>query len=94
MIGALYRYMNEADPRHFQPMNANFGLLDELTEKVRDKKQKREMFSARALRVMNDWIEANGICERAADEVPRKDRGTIQDLSNKFGESVSLSGPT
>ena len=94
MIGALYRHMNEADPRHFQPMNANFGLLDELTEKVRDKKQKREMFSARALRVMNDWIEANGICERAAGEVIRKDRGTVQDLSNKFAESVSLSGPT
>jgi len=26
MLGALYRYMNEADPKHFQPMNANFGL--------------------------------------------------------------------
>src|SRR5207247_9669260 len=23
MLGALYRYLREADPRHFQPMNAN-----------------------------------------------------------------------
>src|SRR6478736_3024728 len=29
ILGALYRYLHEADPRHFQPMNANFGLLDE-----------------------------------------------------------------
>ncbi|HET7600123.1 MAG TPA: methylenetetrahydrofolate--tRNA-(uracil(54)-C(5))-methyltransferase (FADH(2)-oxidizing) TrmFO [Gemmatimonadales bacterium] len=28
MLGALYRYLREADPRHFQPMNANFGLLE------------------------------------------------------------------
>ena len=26
MLGALYRYLREADPKHFQPMNANFGL--------------------------------------------------------------------
>ncbi|HXE57150.1 MAG TPA: methylenetetrahydrofolate--tRNA-(uracil(54)-C(5))-methyltransferase (FADH(2)-oxidizing) TrmFO [Gemmatimonadales bacterium] len=31
MLGGLYRYLREADPRHFQPMNANFGLLDPLT---------------------------------------------------------------
>jgi len=61
MLGALYRYMREADPAHFQPMNANFGLLDELPEKVRDKKQKREKFAERALREMQDWIEANGV---------------------------------
>ena len=61
MLGALYRYMREADPKHFQPMNANFGLLDELPERVRDKKQKREMFAERALRDMQLWIEANSI---------------------------------
>ena len=61
MIGALYRYMNEADPKHFQPMNANFGLLDELPEQIRDKKRKRELFSERALGDMQAWIEANSI---------------------------------
>jgi methylenetetrahydrofolate--tRNA-(uracil-5-)-methyltransferase len=57
MLGALYRYMREADPRHFQPMNANFGLLDELPVTVRDKKKKREMFAERALDDMKAWIE-------------------------------------
>jgi methylenetetrahydrofolate--tRNA-(uracil-5-)-methyltransferase len=61
MLGALYRYMREADPKHFQPMNANFGLLDDLAERVRDKKKKREMFAERSLREMQSWIELNGI---------------------------------
>jgi methylenetetrahydrofolate--tRNA-(uracil-5-)-methyltransferase len=61
MLGSLYRYMREADPAHFQPMNANFGLLDDLGEKIRDKKRKRELFAERALRDMQAWIEANDV---------------------------------
>jgi len=61
MLGALYRYMREADPAHFQPMNANFGLLDDLPERVRDKKRKRELFAERALRNMQAWIDANSV---------------------------------
>jgi len=56
MLGALYRYLREADPKHFQPMNANFGLLDDLPEKIRDKKKKREMFAERALSEMTAWV--------------------------------------
>jgi methylenetetrahydrofolate--tRNA-(uracil-5-)-methyltransferase len=56
MLGALYRYLREADPKHFQPMNANFGLLDDLPEKIRDKKLKREKFAERALSAMQEWL--------------------------------------
>jgi methylenetetrahydrofolate--tRNA-(uracil-5-)-methyltransferase len=59
MLGALYRYLREADPKHFQPMNANFGLLDDLPEHVRDKKRKRELFAERALSSMTAWADAN-----------------------------------
>jgi len=55
MMGALYRYMREADPKHFQPMNANFGLLDDLAETPRDKALKRQMFADRALSAMREW---------------------------------------
>jgi methylenetetrahydrofolate--tRNA-(uracil-5-)-methyltransferase len=55
MLGALYRYLHEADPRHFQPMNANFGLLDELPAPIRDKRRKREAFAARAMRDIAAW---------------------------------------
>jgi methylenetetrahydrofolate--tRNA-(uracil-5-)-methyltransferase len=40
MIGALCRYVSEADPHHFQPMNANFGLFPPVPGiKRREKKQ-------------------------------------------------------
>jgi methylenetetrahydrofolate--tRNA-(uracil-5-)-methyltransferase len=55
MIGALYRYLREADPKHFQPMNANFGLLDDLPEVIRDKRKKREAFAERALTTIESW---------------------------------------
>jgi methylenetetrahydrofolate--tRNA-(uracil-5-)-methyltransferase len=59
MLGALYRYMREADPRHFQPMNANFGLVDELGQRVKDKRVKKERLAERALGVMTEWRDAN-----------------------------------
>jgi methylenetetrahydrofolate--tRNA-(uracil-5-)-methyltransferase len=61
MIGALYRYMNEADPKHFQPMNANFGLVDDLPTRVKDKKRKRELLAERALGEMRAWIEEQNV---------------------------------
>jgi len=36
-------------------------LIDDLSEKVRDKKRKREMFAERALADMRNWIEANAV---------------------------------
>jgi methylenetetrahydrofolate--tRNA-(uracil-5-)-methyltransferase len=58
MLGALYRYLREADPRHFQPMNANFGLVDELPQPIRDRRVKREKLAQRALAVMESWADA------------------------------------
>ena len=55
MLGGLYRYLRDADPRHFQPMNANFGLLDELSDRIRDKRIKRERFAERALAAIEAW---------------------------------------
>jgi methylenetetrahydrofolate--tRNA-(uracil-5-)-methyltransferase len=55
MLGALYRYLREADPAHFQPMNANFGLVDELPGRIKDKRVKREQIAERALADMTRW---------------------------------------
>jgi methylenetetrahydrofolate--tRNA-(uracil-5-)-methyltransferase len=55
MLGALYRYLREAEPAHFQPMNANFGLVDDLPARVKDKRLKREQIAARALDDMTRW---------------------------------------
>jgi methylenetetrahydrofolate--tRNA-(uracil-5-)-methyltransferase len=53
MLGALYRYLREADPKHFAPMNANFGLLEELPDAPRDKAVKRERYAERALEALS-----------------------------------------
>ena len=58
MLGALYRHLRDAEPRHFQPMNANFGLLDELDVRVKDRKRKKEMMAERALAAMEAWRSA------------------------------------
>jgi len=56
MLGGLYRYLREADPRHFQPMNANFGLLDPLATKVK-KADRRAALVERAVRDFQAWKE-------------------------------------
>jgi methylenetetrahydrofolate--tRNA-(uracil-5-)-methyltransferase len=61
MLGALYRYLREADPKHFQPMNANFGLLVELENPPRDKAKRKEAYAERALRDLRGWAEASGV---------------------------------
>src|SRR5215207_4418736 len=58
MLGALYRYLREADPKHFQPMNANFGLVDDLPGRVKDKRRKRELIAERALAELESWRDA------------------------------------
>lgn len=57
MLGGLVRYLREADPAHFQPMNANFGLVDDLPERIRDKREKRERIAERALAALAEWAE-------------------------------------
>jgi methylenetetrahydrofolate--tRNA-(uracil-5-)-methyltransferase len=56
MLGGLYRYLAEADPKHFQPMNANFGLLEPLAGKVK-KDRKKELLVERARADMDRFLE-------------------------------------
>ncbi|MFQ5703375.1 MAG: methylenetetrahydrofolate--tRNA-(uracil(54)-C(5))-methyltransferase (FADH(2)-oxidizing) TrmFO [Gemmatimonadales bacterium] len=57
MLGGLLRYVNRADPNNFQPMNANFGLLPPLDERIRDKRRKRLLLAERALAEMRGFAE-------------------------------------
>ena len=56
MLGGLYRYLRAADPKHFQPMNANFGLLEPLPGKVR-KDRKKELLVERAQAEFERFME-------------------------------------
>ena len=48
MIGAIAKYIS-TENKNFQPMNANFGILPKLDEKIRDKKARYEKLTKRAL---------------------------------------------
>ncbi|KQY83107.1 tRNA (uracil-5-)-methyltransferase [Paenibacillus sp. Root52] len=58
-LGSMAQYITTADFKHFQPMNANFGLLPKLETKIRNKKEKNEALAQRAL---------DGIARFAASE--------------------------
>ena len=48
VIGSLAKYISTPN-KNFQPMNANFGILPELNEKVKDKKLRYEKLAKRSL---------------------------------------------
>jgi methylenetetrahydrofolate--tRNA-(uracil-5-)-methyltransferase len=54
MLGGLLRYLRDADPAHFQPMNANFGLLDPLDTRVK-KVERKAALVARARADFSAW---------------------------------------
>lgn len=61
MLGSLAHYVTHADPDHFQPMNANFGILPPLPERIRDKAERRRAQGERALQAIVEWRELHGI---------------------------------
>ncbi len=48
VIGALAKYISTTNEK-FQPMNANFGILPELEEKIKDKKLRYQKMAERSL---------------------------------------------
>lgn len=54
MIGALSKYIS-TENKHFQPMNANFGIMPALEEKIKDKKLKYEKLATRALEAIEQY---------------------------------------
>jgi methylenetetrahydrofolate--tRNA-(uracil-5-)-methyltransferase len=53
--GCLVSHIALSDPRHFQPMNTNFGLFPPLPSPPRDKVQKRQLIAQRALEDFETW---------------------------------------
>jgi methylenetetrahydrofolate--tRNA-(uracil-5-)-methyltransferase len=54
-LGALVRYIAYATTQPFQPMNINFGLLPELPQRVRGKRERRRQMVQRALTAAAQW---------------------------------------
>jgi methylenetetrahydrofolate--tRNA-(uracil-5-)-methyltransferase len=58
MIGALCHYVTHAEPKHFQPMKANFGILPPLAEHIKNKRERYGGYVERALAEMKRQIDA------------------------------------
>lgn len=57
VIGSMAYYITHAEGKHFQPMNANFGLLPELPERIKDKKLRYAALAERALGALAQTTE-------------------------------------
>ncbi len=62
MLGAMCHYVTHADPAHFQPMKANFGLLAPLPDKRRmNRRERAGAHAERARRELERWMSANSL---------------------------------
>ncbi|MDR9854531.1 FADH(2)-oxidizing methylenetetrahydrofolate--tRNA-(uracil(54)-C(5))-methyltransferase TrmFO [Paenibacillus sp. VCA1] len=68
-IGSMAHYVTNADPKHFQPMNANFGLLPALDKKIRNKKEKNEALANRALASIAEFVKEYGVSKAEAGSI-------------------------
>lgn len=53
-LGALMHHITNADVKHFQPMNVNYGLFPVLPGKIK-KKERRQKLAERALVALEEW---------------------------------------
>lgn len=55
MMGAMAHYITHASPKHFQPINANFGVIPRLEKRIREKRERNLALSQRALTVLEEF---------------------------------------
>ncbi len=64
-LGSLVAYVTEPARRDFQPMNANFGLMPPISERLRGREKKIAM-GRRALAAFDQWIAREGLDDGCA----------------------------
>ena len=61
MMGALSNYISDSTVTNFQPMGANFGVLEPIEPKIRDKKERYAALSERGLELLKTYLEGREI---------------------------------
>ncbi|WP_028782776.1 FADH(2)-oxidizing methylenetetrahydrofolate--tRNA-(uracil(54)-C(5))-methyltransferase TrmFO [Thalassobacillus devorans] len=56
MMGSMAHYITTTSPKHFQPMNANFGLIKPLENKIKNKKERNDAYAKRALETIQNFV--------------------------------------
>ena len=57
MMGALAAYISDETVAQFQPMGCNMGILPELPERIRDKREKYQAYADRALAALDAYLQ-------------------------------------
>lgn len=57
VLGALQNYITHADPKNFQPMNANFGIVH-LSKEV-SKKERKQAYAPQSLAIIKEHVSKN-----------------------------------
>ncbi|MFD0711261.1 FADH(2)-oxidizing methylenetetrahydrofolate--tRNA-(uracil(54)-C(5))-methyltransferase TrmFO [Paenibacillus sp. GCM10027626] len=70
-LGSMAHYITTADFKHFQPMNANFGLFPPLAQRMRSKKDKNDAIAIRALEQLASYTREVGISQATAQSEAR-----------------------
>ncbi len=92
MLGALLAYLHTCDPAHFQPMNANFGLLPPLERPVRDKQRKKQLLAERALEAMRRFSQSLGAGAMDGEQAGRGGRAEPAGGAERADEAVGAGG--
>ena len=66
VLGSLCHYLVESDPKHFAPMNSNWGVVPELPgPPIRDKREKGRLKGERALAAIDAFVTS--LCTEKAN---------------------------
>ncbi|MEL6815795.1 MAG: FADH(2)-oxidizing methylenetetrahydrofolate--tRNA-(uracil(54)-C(5))-methyltransferase TrmFO [Cyanobacteria bacterium J06598_3] len=59
MLGALTNFISSAEPKHFQPMPPNMGIIPPLEKRVRNKRERYGVYRDRAFADLKAWASDN-----------------------------------
>lgn len=59
--GCLVGHVSSSDPKHFQPMNTNYGLFPPPAQPIRDKEKKRQLIAQRAREDFERWMTQSAL---------------------------------
>ena len=62
-IGALSYYVSHADPRHYEPSNITFGIMQPLDRAPRGRLERKLAISGRALADLEEWMSSRAVAE-------------------------------
>mgnify|MGYP001795974656 CR=1 FL=1 len=61
MMGALTHFISSAEPKHFQPMPPNFGIIPALPKRVRNKRERYGKYRDRSFADLAAWATQNAV---------------------------------